>query len=113
MKMLPLFGLLLVQSVSATPLSVPQVQINRVIAADYQCPAGKHFTVTYLNGDNGQSFAVMPYHGRTMLLVNTLSADGVKYQADTITWWIKGRNGTLFDTRVNANQPALTDCTTH
>ena len=112
MQIFPLFGLLLsVQPVNATPLSVPQVQINRVITADYSCPGGKHFTVTYLNAASGQSFAVLPYQGKTLLLVNMLSADGVKYQADAVTWWIKGRAGTLFDLRNDPNQAALRDCT--
>jgi membrane-bound inhibitor of C-type lysozyme len=113
MKTFPLFGLLLfVHNVNATALSVPQVQIHRVITADYRCPGGKHFTVTYLNANSGQSFAVMPYQGKTLLLVNTLSADGVKYQADAITWWIKGRSGTLFDLRSDPNRAVLDDCTT-
>jgi membrane-bound inhibitor of C-type lysozyme len=113
MKTLPFVGLLLLaNSASAMSLSVPQIQVNRTISADYHCPGGKHFTVIYLNATNGQSFAVLPYQGGPVLLVSTLSADGVKYQGDALTWWIKGRGGTLFDARSDANQPILADCTT-
>jgi membrane-bound inhibitor of C-type lysozyme len=113
MKTLPFVGLLLLtNSAHAMSLSVPQIQVNRTITADYRCPGGKHFTVIYLNATNGQSFAVMPYQGHSVLLASTLSADGVKYQGDALTWWIKGRGGTLFDARNDANQPTLTDCST-
>jgi len=104
--------MLFANSAIAAPLSVPQIQINRTITVDYQCPGGKRFTVNYLNGSNGQSFVVMPYRGKTLLLINNMSADGVKFQADSITWWIKGRDGTLFDARSDANKPILADCKT-
>jgi membrane-bound inhibitor of C-type lysozyme len=111
MKMFPLAGLLLFAgSASAASLNVPQIQVNRTITADYRCPGGQRFRVTYLNAGNGQSFAVMPYRGKPMLLASTMSADGVKYQADSVTWWIKGRGGTLFDARIDADKPVWDGC---
>ena len=111
MKMLPLAGLLLCAGCArAASLNVPQIQVNRTIAADYRCPGGQRLRVTYLNAANGQSFAVLPYRGKPMLLVSTMSADGVTYQADSITWRIKGRGGTLFDARIDAYKPVLDGC---
>lgn len=112
MKMFTLAGLLLfVSSAHAASLNVSQIQINRTINATYRCPGGDRFSVTYLNGGNGQNFAVFPYQGKPKLLTSTMSADGVKFQADSLTWWLKGRNGTLFDARVDASKPVMTGCT--
>ncbi len=111
MKMLPLAGLLLfVGSAHAASLNVPQIQIHRTIDVTYRCPGGDRFSVTYLNGGNGQNFAIVPYRGKPMLLTSTMSADGVKFQADSMTWWIKGRDATLSDARIDANQPVMTGC---
>ena len=113
MKVLPFTGLLLFAgSAGATSMSVPLVQVKQTITADYHCPSGERFSVTYLNASNGQSFAVLQYQGKTMLLVNGMSADGVRYQADSITWWIKGRAGTLFDARIDPDKPVLDGCAT-
>lgn len=113
MKMLPFAAVLLFAgSASATSLNVPQMQMNRTITADYRCPGGQRFRVTYLNASNGQSFAVLPYRGNPMLLVSTMAADGVAYQADSLTWRIKGRGATLVDARVDAGKPVLEGCTT-
>jgi membrane-bound inhibitor of C-type lysozyme len=114
MKTCFIAGLLLVTSgAHAASLNVSQIQIQRTIDASYQCPGGEHFKVTYLNGDNGQNFAIVPYQGKPMLLVNAMSADGVTFQADSITWRIKGRSATLFDARKDANQPVLSGCKTN
>ena len=111
MKKLLLTGLLLfVSRAHAASLNVSQIQISRTIEATYRCLGGDHFSVTYLNGGNGQYFAVLPYKSKPMLLTSMMSADGVKFQADSITWWIKGRNGTLFDARVDADKPVMTGC---
>ena len=55
-------------------------------------------------------FAVMPYGRKSMLLAGTMSADCVKYQADSIAWWIEGRGGALYDVRSNGGQPVLEGC---
>jgi membrane-bound inhibitor of C-type lysozyme len=95
----------------AGPLLVPEVPIVRAIDAVYRCPGGKSFKVTYLNGRNGQSFALMPVRGVPTLLVSTMSADGVRYQAGFVTWWNKGRGGDLYDASVDPNRPVLRGCT--
>lgn len=95
----------------AGPLLVPQIPIDRAIDAVYRCPGGKSFKVTYFNGRNGQSFALMPVQGVPTLLVSTMSAGGVRYQAGFITWWNKGRGGDLYDARVDPSRPVLRGCT--
>ncbi|WP_198670175.1 MliC family protein [Dyella sp. C9] len=94
----------------AAPLVVPQIQIDRAIDAVYRCPGGKSLKVTYFNGNNGQSFALMSLQGVPTLMVNTMSADGVRYQAGFMTWWNKGRGGDLYDARVDPNRPVLRGC---
>jgi membrane-bound inhibitor of C-type lysozyme len=95
----------------AGPLLVPEIPIDRAIDAVYRCPGGKSFKVTYLNGRNGQSFALMTVKGVPTLLVSTMSADGVRYQGGFVTWWSKGRGGDLYDARVDPNRPVLRGCT--
>lgn len=113
MKMFPFAALLLFAgTASAASLTVPQIQVNRTISADYRCPGGQRLRVTYLNAGNGQSFAVLPYRGKPMLLVSTMAADGAAYQADSVTWRIKGRGGTLVDARADIDKPVLKGCTT-
>jgi membrane-bound inhibitor of C-type lysozyme len=92
------------------PLVVPQIQLGKPIVATYRCVGGQSFKVTYWNASNGQSFALLPVQGRPMLLVNAMSADGVRYQAGFITWWSKGRGGDLYDTRVSSDKPVLQGC---
>jgi membrane-bound inhibitor of C-type lysozyme len=92
------------------PLVVPQIQLGKPIVATYRCVGGQSFKVTYWNASNGQSFALLPVQGRPMLLVNAMSADGVRYQAGFVTWWSKGRGGDLYDARVSADKPVLRGC---
>jgi membrane-bound inhibitor of C-type lysozyme len=92
------------------PLVVPQIQLGQPIAATYRCVGGQSFKVTYWNASNGQSFALLPVQGRPMLLVNGMSADGVRYQAGFVTWWNKGRSGDLYDARVSTDKPVLRGC---
>ncbi|MBB6189127.1 MliC family protein [Rhodanobacter sp. MP7CTX1] len=110
---IPLAGLAQAPSSSqyqSPPLVVPQIQTGRPIVATYRCVGGQSFRVTYWNATNGQSFALLPVQGRPMLLVNGMSADGVRYQAGFVTWWSKGRGGDLYDTRVSADKPVLRGC---
>jgi membrane-bound inhibitor of C-type lysozyme len=94
----------------APPLVVPQIQLGRPITATYRCVGGQSFKVTYWNASNGQSFALLPVQDQPMLMVSTMSADGVRYQAGFVTWWSKGRGGDLYDTRVSADKPVLRGC---
>lgn len=95
----------------AAPLLVPQIQVGKPIHVLYHCPGGTDLRVTYLNSGDGQSFAVMPVKGKPTLLVNTMSADGVRYQSGFITWWSKGKGGSYYDASVDPNKPVLADCT--
>jgi membrane-bound inhibitor of C-type lysozyme len=52
----------------------------------------------------------MPVDGKPTLLVNTMSADGVRYAAGFVVWWTKGWNGDLYDSRVDAGKPVLAGC---
>ena len=92
------------------PLVVPQLQIGKPITAMYRCAGGESFKVTYWNASNGQSFALLPVQGSSMLLVSGMSADGVRYQGGFVTWWSKGRGGNLYDTRVSTDKPVLREC---
>lgn len=79
----------------------------------YTCADGKTFRVTYLNAVNGQSFALMPVSGRTMLLVATIAASGVRYQGDRYTWWTKGPRADLYDATAGDDaKPLIAGCAT-
>jgi len=79
----------------------------------YTCATGKILQVTYWNAQNGQSFAVLPVKGTSMLFVNTVSASGAKYQAGSYTWWTKGPRANLYDLMSGENAPPLlSDCVT-
>jgi membrane-bound inhibitor of C-type lysozyme len=99
------------QAAHAGSLSVPQVQVGPPIHATYRCPGGKRLEVTYLNGRNGQSFALLPVDGVPTLLVSTAAGSGVRYQSGFVTWWNKGRNGDFYDARVDPDKPVLRGCT--
>lgn len=95
----------------AGPLLLPQIQVGKPIDALYRCPGGRSLKVTYYNGSNGQSFALMTVQGVPTLLVSTMSGDGVRYQSGFVTWWNKGRGGDFYDARVNPDRPVLRGCT--
>lgn len=106
-------ALSLSQGASADDLKVPQVQVGPPIHVSYSCPGGKRLEVTYLNGKNGQSFALLPVDGVPALLVSTVSGSGVRYQSGFVTWWNKGRNGDFYDSRVDPEKPVLRGCTSN
>lgn len=105
--------LLVATGAASDSLIIPQVKFGQPVVATYHCPTGKPFTVTYWNGDNGQSFALMRIDGRPTLLVNTMSADGVRYAAGSAVWWTKGRDADLYDSRVEPEKPTLAGCSSH
>jgi membrane-bound inhibitor of C-type lysozyme/ketosteroid isomerase-like protein len=113
-QLLPLLlasiALAMSQGAPAEDLAVPEVQIGPPIHANYECSGGKHLDVTYLNGKNGQSFALVPVDGVPTLLVSTVSGSGVRYQSGFVTWWNKGRNGDFYDSRVDPDKPVLQGC---
>jgi len=97
----------------AAPLEVQAIQTQTRHTFSYTCGNGKTFKVTYLNAKNGQSFAVVPVQGRSLLFVSTIAASGVKYQADRFTWWTKGPHADLYDaTAGEYATPVLSGCAT-
>jgi membrane-bound inhibitor of C-type lysozyme len=54
-------------------------------------PAGQFF-VEYLNGD-GNSLAVIPINGHSLIFSGVLSADGSRYAAGGYIWWDVGSRG--------------------
>jgi len=79
----------------------------------YTCATGKTFRVTYLGAKNGQSFALVPVSGRTLLLVATIAASGVRYQGDRYTWWTKGPRADLYDAMAGDDaKPLIAGCAT-
>ncbi|MFT4114024.1 MliC family protein [Silvibacterium sp.] len=59
-------------------------------------PAGV-FTVEYLNGA-GNSLAVVPVGGRSLIFANVISGSGARYAAGTFIWWEAGDRGSSFST---------------
>ncbi len=53
------------------------------------------FTVTYING-GGNSLAVLPLNGRSLVMANVISADGARYAAGRFIWWDVGGKGATF-----------------
>jgi membrane-bound inhibitor of C-type lysozyme len=92
---------------SAGALQVPQIQASPPVSRIYRCAGGGSLTVTYWNGRNGQSFALVPVGGTPLLFVDTLAASGVKYEAGRYTWWTKGNQGDLYDMTAGPNAPPI------
>ncbi|MGF6634215.1 membrane-bound inhibitor of C-type lysozyme [Paraburkholderia sp. MM5496-R1] len=98
---------------SAAPLQFKHIEGKNHQTRKYTCATGKILQVTYWNARNGQSFAVLPVKGASMLFVNTISASGAKYQAGSYTWWTKGPRANLYDLTSGENAPPiLSDCVT-
>ncbi|WP_415914155.1 MliC family protein [Paraburkholderia sp. J12] len=98
---------------AAAPLAVNEIQTQTRHTFSYTCADGKTFKVTYLNAKNGQSFAIVPVAGQSLLFVSTIAASGVRYQADRYTWWTKGPRADLYDATAGANAaPVLAGCAT-
>ena len=63
-------------------------------AARLGLPSGP-FTVTYLTGA-GNSLAVLPLGGASLVMAGVVSADGARYVAGRYQWWdLGGRGATL------------------
>jgi membrane-bound inhibitor of C-type lysozyme len=71
----------------------PAASVSRKIVS-YQCdaqgpnigvPSGP-FPVEYING-GGNSLAIVPISGNTLIFSNVMSADGARYTAREFTWW--------------------------
>lgn len=95
-------------AVIAKPLSLPEIPAGQRQVVNYVCADGAKLTVKYYNTKNGQSFAVLPIAGKTLLLSNVVSGSGAKYAAEQYSWWTKGPEGTLRDEI--ADKVLLGDC---
>jgi membrane-bound inhibitor of C-type lysozyme len=69
----------------------------------YQCdaqgagmglPAGT-FPVEYINGA-GNSLAIVPVHGMSMIFANVMSGSGARYAASEFIWWDAAGRTTTF-----------------
>ena len=66
----------------------------------YQCDAQASklglppvpFPVEYING-GGNSLAVLPIAGKSLIFANVLSGSGARYAAQQFTWWEAGGRG--------------------
>ena len=104
---------LAVSPAQAASLDVREIQTQSRHTLRYTCADGKTFRVTYLNGTNGQSFALVPVEGRNLLFVGVIAASGVKYVAERYTWWTKGPGADLYDaTNADNPKPILSGCAT-
>jgi membrane-bound inhibitor of C-type lysozyme len=69
----------------------------------YQCDAqgvkmglpGGVFSVEYINGA-GNSLAVVPVGGNSLIFANVISGSGARYAARQFIWWDAGGRGTTF-----------------
>lgn len=60
-------------------------------AATLGLPTGV-FQVEYLNG-NGNSLAVLPVNGHSLIFSNVISGSGARYAASQYIWWDAGTRG--------------------
>jgi membrane-bound inhibitor of C-type lysozyme len=98
---------------SAASLALCDLPASARQTETYSCEGGKEFEVSYWNTANGQSFALVPVDGTPHLLVNTVAASGVKYQAGRYTWWTRRMRADLYDVTVGENAPpVIADCVT-
>ncbi|RSL17508.1 membrane-bound inhibitor of C-type lysozyme [Edaphobacter aggregans] len=71
--------------------------------AKYQCDAqgakmglpAEIFSVEYINGA-GNSLAVVPVGGNSLIFANVVSGSGARYAAGQYIWWDAGGRGTTF-----------------
>lgn len=106
-------GLAASLTAQAATLDVREIQTQSRHTFRYTCADGKTFKVTYINGTNGQSFALVPVAGRNLLFVGVIAASGVKYVADRYTWWTKGPGADLYDAMNEASpKPVVSGCAT-
>jgi membrane-bound inhibitor of C-type lysozyme len=69
----------------------------------YQCDAkaaaiglpATVFPVEYINGA-GNSLAVVPIHGNSLIFANVMSGSGARYAAGQYIWWEAGGSVTLY-----------------
>jgi membrane-bound inhibitor of C-type lysozyme len=94
-----------VRAVSADDLTIRLAGTDPISrkSVQYQCdgtgvkigvPAGS-FTVEYVNG-GGNSLAVVPISGNSLIFSNVIAASGARYTAKQYTWWDARGSATLY-----------------
>jgi membrane-bound inhibitor of C-type lysozyme len=83
------------------------------ITATYACSPTMSVTVVYDSAATGYGKADVTVGGRTYRMDQVMSASGAKYTARqgrtdgmTLTWWNKGRDGTLYEGKVGGDDIA-------
>ena len=83
------------------------------ITATYACSPTMSVTVIYDNVARGYGKADVTLGGRTYRMDQVMSASGAKYTAHqgrtdgmTLTWWNKGRDGTLYEGKIGGDDIA-------
>jgi len=94
-----------------------QVEVNT--AGDFQrkevtynCGAEGPLRVSYINADPNY-LAILPVSGVSQDLVfsSVLSGSGTRYAAGKYQWWSTGNSGSLHDTTLGDDAPAMLTCT--
>ncbi len=105
MKYAGLAAFVFANAASATDLTIhlaDTASISRK-SVQYQCdaagakigvPSGP-FAVEYIN-TGGNSLAIVPISGHSLILSNVMSASGARYTAQQYTWWEAGGGVTLY-----------------
>jgi len=89
----------------------PIVQQTRTYQCDSHAAAiglpAENFKVQYVNGA-GNSLAVLPINGKSLIFSNVISGSGARYAARQYIWWEAGARGvTLYsDSLSGKNQTA-------
>jgi membrane-bound inhibitor of C-type lysozyme len=65
---------------------------GREVDITYSCASGERSVASYPSPET----AVLAYRGETHRLQRVRSASGARYADDTIVWWIKGSEASLF-----------------
>jgi membrane-bound inhibitor of C-type lysozyme len=100
----------------STDLTI-QLAGNKVITrrtVSYTCDAtgakigvpATRFSVEYITG-SGNSLAVVPIQGISLIFSNISSASGARYMAQQYTWWESDGNATLFMDALAGKQQSI------
>jgi membrane-bound inhibitor of C-type lysozyme len=86
---------LIIHLTGSQPVSRKTVQYQcDTKAAAIGLPAAA-FPVEYINGA-GNSLAVVPVHGNSLIFANVMSGSGARYAAGQYIWWEAGGSVTMY-----------------
>lgn len=66
-------------------------------AVSYQCDSGNRIIVTYPSTETAEVL----YKQEKFSMQIAVSASGARYAGDSLVWWTKGQDGTLFKADIN------------